>query len=47
MTHNDSQKCFPYFVANYGCSICIKACPFSPMGYEKLREKVMKIEGGP
>lgn len=43
--HNDSEKCFSYFVANYGCSLCIKACPFSTLGYARLRKKVMEIEG--
>ncbi|NHJ33448.1 MAG: hypothetical protein FK732_11355 [Asgard group archaeon] len=42
MTHNDSQKCFPYFIANYGCTICIKVCHFTIIGYEKLHKKVMK-----
>lgn len=41
-THNDSTKCFPYFTGNYGCSICIKVCPFSTTGYKKLHEKIMK-----
>ncbi len=42
LTHNDSTKCFPYFAANYGCSICIKVCPFSTTGYEKIKAIVMK-----
>ncbi|MHA1836839.1 MAG: 4Fe-4S binding protein [Candidatus Heimdallarchaeota archaeon] len=42
LTHNDSSKCFPYFAANYGCSICIKVCPFSTTGYEKIKTKIMK-----
>jgi epoxyqueuosine reductase len=23
-----TDRCFPYFVDNYGCSICIRVCPF-------------------
>jgi hypothetical protein len=40
ITHNDNEKCFPYFVENFGCSICIKVCQFSTIGYDKLFEKV-------
>lgn len=39
LTHIDNEKCFPYFASNYGCTICIKVCPFSTVGYEKLRQK--------
>jgi ferredoxin len=42
ITHNDSEKCFSFFAANYGCSICIKVCPFSTIGYHKLYENVMQ-----
>jgi epoxyqueuosine reductase QueG len=35
-THIRSEKCFPEFYDNYGCSICIKVCPFSKTNYEKL-----------
>ncbi|MHA1245603.1 MAG: 4Fe-4S dicluster domain-containing protein [Candidatus Heimdallarchaeota archaeon] len=38
----DNSKCFPYFAANYGCTICIKVCPFSTTGYEKLKAKTLK-----
>ena len=36
-THISSEKCFPEFYDNYGCSICIKVCPFSKTNYEKLK----------
>ena len=33
----DGDACLHYFEANYGCSVCVKACPFSTVGYEKIR----------
>lgn len=36
----DSQKCFPQFFKTYGCSICIRVCPFYKVGYEKLLSKL-------
>ncbi|MFX1443266.1 MAG: 4Fe-4S dicluster domain-containing protein [Promethearchaeota archaeon] len=36
VTRIDSNKCFPYFYENVGCSICIKVCPFHKVGYDKL-----------
>lgn len=35
----DSSKCMPYFARNYGCSICIKECPFFYIGYDRVKEK--------
>jgi epoxyqueuosine reductase len=32
----DGDACRRYFDANYGCSVCIKVCPFSTTGYEKI-----------
>jgi len=37
-THISSEKCFPEFYNNFGCSICIKVCPFSKNNYDKLRD---------
>ncbi len=37
-TSIDSKKCFPFFATNFGCSVCIKICPFSRMEYSKLKE---------
>ena len=45
VTHIDNTKCFPYFADNYGCSICIKVCPFNNFSYNDLKvsfEKNMK-----
>jgi len=39
VTHISQLDCFEYFAQNYGCSVCIRACPFS-MGldaYNRLR----------
>jgi formate hydrogenlyase subunit 6/NADH:ubiquinone oxidoreductase subunit I len=35
----DTGKCFPYFMAYHGCSICIKVCPFNTGSYESLKAK--------
>ncbi len=42
LTHIDNERCFPYFASNYGCTVCIRVCPFSTTGYEKLKTKIMK-----
>ncbi|NVM30885.1 MAG: epoxyqueuosine reductase [Candidatus Helarchaeota archaeon] len=39
LTSIDSEKCFPHFFKTYGCSICIKTCPFFKVGYEKVMAK--------
>ena len=36
-TTTDGDKCILYFARNYGCSICIKVCPFTTKGYEAVR----------
>ncbi|MCL7455129.1 MAG: [Fe-S]-binding protein [Anaerolineae bacterium] len=35
-----SDRCFPYFVENYGCSICIRVCPFQRQEYSLLKSHV-------
>jgi epoxyqueuosine reductase QueG len=37
LTHIDSNRCFPFFVKNHGCSICIKECTFNQKDYSKIR----------
>lgn len=37
-TTTDGDKCLEYFSTHYGCSICIKVCPFTRVGYDKLRK---------
>ena len=46
-THIDNKKCFPYFLSDHSCTICIKVCPFSTNSYETLKnvwkEKIRSI----
>jgi Pyruvate/2-oxoacid:ferredoxin oxidoreductase delta subunit len=34
-----NERCFPYFSDYYGCSVCIKVCPFNQVPYEQIKEK--------
>ena len=34
----NNRKCFPYFMAYHGCSICIKICPFNQKDYDTIKE---------
>ena len=36
----DTEKCFPYFVKTFGCSVCIKVCPFNRVGYERVKRSI-------
>lgn len=38
----EQRTCFEYFAQYYGCSVCVKACPFSqgPEAYERLQHVV-------
>jgi epoxyqueuosine reductase len=40
VTTIDGDKCFPYFLENHGCSVCIKVCPFHSTGYAKLKQRL-------
>ena len=33
-----NERCFPYFMDNYGCSICIRVCPVSERGLRRAEE---------
>jgi len=35
----DQAACRDYFNQNYGCAICLAKCPFSEMGYEKVKAR--------
>jgi epoxyqueuosine reductase len=35
-----NEKCFPYFMDNYGCSICIRVCPFQKGDYAALKNAI-------
>lgn len=39
ITNITQQTCFEYFTQFYGCSVCVKVCPFSKAGdtYERLK----------
>ena len=32
------EHCLEYYGANQGCAVCVKVCPFSNIGYEKVKE---------
>jgi ferredoxin len=38
VTHIDVDKCFPVFAEQYGCSICIKVCPFNLHPYAQIKK---------
>jgi epoxyqueuosine reductase len=44
VTHIRQQDCFEYFGQFYGCSVCIKVCPFSKsmQAYERLKAVAKK-----
>ena len=42
ITHVENMKCMPYFVNEYGCSICIKVCPFNNLDYYNLKNNFLK-----
>jgi len=39
LTYVENELCFPYFSDYYGCSVCVKVCPFNHVPYDKLKEK--------
>jgi Fe-S-cluster-containing hydrogenase component 2 len=39
-THINNKNCYPYFYNQYGCTLCIKSCPFSYRDYKELRLEV-------
>ncbi|MTI81023.1 MAG: hypothetical protein FH758_09080 [Firmicutes bacterium] len=41
VTSIDYNKCCSGF-KNYGCAICIKVCPFTEVGYEKIKKGFIK-----
>ena len=38
------EKCVDYYGKNEGCAVCIKVCPFSQAGYEKIRRGFLKAQ---
>ena len=41
ITYVENRLCFPYFSDYYGCSVCVKVCPFNHVPYEKLKTAFM------
>ena len=35
----DHDSCRDYFAENYGCAVCLAVCPFSQIGYEKVKAR--------
>jgi ferredoxin len=35
----DHTACRDYFNQNYGCAVCLAKCPFSEIGYEKIKAR--------
>lgn len=38
----DNDLCVDYFSKNYGCSVCIKECPFNQLGYDKIKNSFLR-----
>jgi epoxyqueuosine reductase QueG len=38
----DEGRCFPYFVETFGCSVCVKVCPFNRTGYHRIKRSFDK-----
>lgn len=36
----DYFRCIGHFASKHGCNVCIKECPFTTVGYEKLRARL-------
>ena len=33
----DHDTCRDYFSSNFGCAVCLAECPFSHVGYDKVK----------
>lgn len=38
----ETGKCLLYLVTHFGCSICIKECPFTTTSYDRIKEAFVK-----
>ncbi len=36
-----NEKCFPYFMEYYGCTVCVKVCPFSYKSYSEIKKSFL------
>lgn len=41
-TYVENALCFPYFSDYYGCSVCVKVCPFNHVPYTRVKAKFMR-----
>ena len=39
VTFVDHPKCLAKFSTDYGCSVCVKVCPFSNVGYQAIKSR--------
>lgn len=39
----DNDICVTYFALNYGCSVCVKECPFNTQGYHKVKDSFSSL----
>jgi ferredoxin len=37
LTYVENELCFPYFNDYYGCSVCVKVCPFNKKDYDTIK----------
>ena len=44
ISHINYDRCMSYFNDNFGCTICVKVCPFTKVGYDKLRAGYLKLK---
>lgn len=42
LTHIDLEKCIKQFESKYGCTVCLKVCSFTTIGYEKIHSARLK-----
>ena len=42
LTFIDKEKCFPFFLNDLGCTVCIKECPFSNKDYNHIKERYQR-----
>ena len=52
VTYVDNDRCFPYFSDDFGCAVCIAACPFNRVPYDTIkagfqRGNASAPDGGP
>ena len=46
VTFVDHPKCLAKFSTDYGCSVCVKVCPFSNVGYATIKSRFKGTKHG-